>query len=406
MGGPAKVSRLRQLEDRLFTARSLRLGAVFLVVVSLLDLARLYFSGQWIFDTHGKYRLLDFAWLWLGGGFALRASAVQAFNDPLFAAAQQELVGAIGPDQVYFHWVYPPVLFFLALPLAALPYLPALIVWCATTGAFYVSAIARILGRGWVLLALAPSAVVVNLMLGQTGYLSAGIMGYGLLLLNRKPFLAGLLLSLFAYKPQLALLFPIVLAVAGSWRAIAGGALGVLALVGASAAAFGPGSWLAFAEALSLRNPRSLTADPGLHATLQTVFGVARDAGLDFHLAWAAQISAGVMAAVLCCFIWRRPLPYELKAAALAAAALLATPYLLAYDLVIAVVPAAFLIRLGLMGGFLPGERLVLLGAFMILLAYVFPVGPFVFAALLALVLRRALVRPFADASVAPPEAA
>ena len=136
------------------------------------------------------------------------------------------------------------------------------------------------------------------------------------------------------------------------------------------------------------------------------MFGVASDAGLDFHLAWAAQISAGVMAAVLCCFIWRRPLPYELKAAALAAAALLATPYLLAYDLVIAVVPAAFLIRLGLMGGFLPGERLVLLGAFMILLAYVFPVGPFVFAALLALVLRRALVRPFADASVAPPEAA
>ena len=395
------MSRLGQLEDRLFTARALRLGAICLIVISILDLARLYFSGQWIFDSQGGYRLLDFVWLWVGGGFALRGSAIQAFDDPSFTTAQQELVGPIGPDQVYFHWVYPPVLFFLALPLAALPYLPALIAWCATTGAFYVSAIGRTLGRGWMLLALAPSAVFVNLMLGQTGYLSAGIMGYGLLLMNRKPFLGGLLLSLLAYKPQLALLIPIVLAVAGCWRAIAGGALGTLALVGASAAAFGPAAWLAFVEALSLRNPRSLTADPGLHATLQTVFGIARDAGLDFHLAWAAQISAAVLAAVLCCFVWRRPLPYELKAAALVAAGLLVTPYLLAYDLVIAVVPAAFLIRLGLRGGFLPGERLVLLGAFMILLAYVFPVGPFVFAALLALVLRRAFVLPFADASVA-----
>jgi hypothetical protein len=44
--------------------------------------------------------------------------------------------------------------------------------------------------------------------------------------------------------------------------------------------------------------------------------------------------------------LWRSRAPFEIKAAALAAGALLATPYVYMYDLVALAVPAAFLLRL------------------------------------------------------------
>ena len=43
--------------------------------------------------------------------------------------------------------------------------------------------------------------------------------------------------------------------------------------------------------------------------------------------------------------MWRRKVAFELQAAALATAALLATPYLYVYDLVVLAIPMAFLIR-------------------------------------------------------------
>jgi hypothetical protein len=47
-------------------------------------------------------------------------------------------------------------------------------------------------------------------------------------------------------------------------------------------------------------------------------------------------------------WLWRSSAPLDLKAAALAAGTVLVTPYVLIYDLVILVVPIAFLARSGL----------------------------------------------------------
>ncbi|MFL4978663.1 MAG: hypothetical protein ACJ8FV_09325, partial [Xanthobacteraceae bacterium] len=59
---------------------------------------------------------------------------------------------------------------------------------------------------------------------------------------------------------------------------------------------------------------------------------------------------------VYVCLLWCSRAPFELKAAALATGALLITPYIYIYDLVILAVPMAFLVRVGRTGGFLPGE--------------------------------------------------
>jgi hypothetical protein len=73
----------------------------------------------------------------------------------------------------------------------------------------------------------------------------------------------------------------------------------------------------------------------------------------------------------------------------------LATPHLLAYDLVILAVPVAFLFRLGRAGGFLTHELAGVGLACLLILIYPFVEAPVGFAATLviaALVARRAMI--------------
>jgi len=84
------------------------------------------------------------------------------------------------------------------------------------------------------------------------------------------------------------------------------------------------------------------------------------------QFAWVIQgiLVAGLVVAVG--WLWRRPAGADLKAAALAVAALLATPYVFIYDLVLLAVPMAFLVRSGLTRP----DSLALAIAFVLVLAY------------------------------------
>ena len=66
--------------------------------------------------------------------------------------------------------------------------------------------------------------------------------------------------------------------------------------------------------------------------------------------------------------------PSEVKAAALATGALLATPYLYMYDFPVLMIPLAFLLPLGLRQGFLAGELAAMAAACGLVL--IFPVVP------------------------------
>src|SRR5258706_16321345 len=77
-------------------------------------------------------------------------------------------------------------------------------------------------GRGALLLALAAPAVFVNAVRGQNGTWTAALCGGGLSLLERRPLLAGGLLGLLIYKPQLGLLIPVALLAGRHWRASKG----------------------------------------------------------------------------------------------------------------------------------------------------------------------------------------
>ena len=130
---------------------------------------------------------------------------------------------------------------------------------------------------------------------------------------------------------------------------------------------------------------------------IQSVFSLVRMWGGPVALAYAAQSAVTVMLAAALVWLWRAPVEFSLKAAALIIASLLATPYSLDYDMTALAPAIAFLAVHGLHHGFAPYEKTALaalwiapLVARSIAQAILVPVGVLTMAAMLGLVLYRA----------------
>ncbi|MBV9347079.1 MAG: DUF2029 domain-containing protein, partial [Pseudolabrys sp.] len=102
---------------------------------------------------------------------------------------------------------------------------------------------------------------------------------------------------------------------------------------------------------------------------LQSLYGLIRSLGFGAAAAAAGQAILAIVLAGGIWTLWRSRAAYELKAAGLAAAAVLVTPYLYIYDLCVLGVAVAFLLRLSPRA--VPVRECVLLAiAVLLLLAY------------------------------------
>jgi hypothetical protein len=233
--------------------------------------------------------------------------------------------------------------------------------WQVATLAFYVCVIGAILqpirrsrpdlGYLWVLLALAFPAVFINLGHGQNGLLTAALLGAALLMLTRQPLLSGTLFGLLAYKPQFALVIPIALLASNQWRAIAAAAATIMALSVLSVATFGTEIWYAFAASTDMSRKLLLqNGDVGFEK-LQSMFAVVRMWGGGLPLAYIAQgaISIAAVCGIAC--TWHGSSDFNIKAALLTIATLLASPHTLDYDLMILGPAIAFMACAGFAGG-------------------------------------------------------
>jgi arabinofuranan 3-O-arabinosyltransferase len=339
----------------------------------LIVLGGSYLQGHFLTDPQGRPIANDFVNVWAAGRLALDGAASAAYDWTLHRAAE---VRAVGYDfDGYYGWHYPPPAFFFAAALATLPYLVAAIVWMLTTLAVYVAAIAGILGlRTGALFALGFPAAIWNVTAGQNGFLTAALIGGTLGLLERHPALAGICLGLLTYKPQFGLLFPIVLIADRRWLTIAVATLVALLLAALSWLAFGSASWAAFVHWAPISN-RVLIDQGALDwYRLQSVFALVRAHGGSETLARIVQGALTLLLAVGLAWLWKSHAAFELKAAALAAGALLATPYLFMYDLVVLAIAVAFLLRLAPAREFLSRIEIVALataGALILIYPYV-----------------------------------
>jgi hypothetical protein len=337
-------------------------------ILLICELATLAF---FIAGTHGWIVPLraptstDFASFYAAGRLADAGTPALVYDQAAhYAAEQQATEAGIG----YQFFYYPPIFLLLCAPLALLPYMTAFIVFQAATLFGYLCvARAVIREQGWpaMLPLLAFPSVLWTMGLGQNAFLTASLFGGATLLIDRRPILAGLLFGALCYKPHFGLLIPVALAAGRCWPAFAAAAASVAGLLLLSVACFGVETWHAFLT--------TAAGSPGTYASgridlsgLVTPFAAALVMGGGAMIAYLFQGAATLGAALLVVYVWRGNFSLPLRAATLLACCLLAVPVVLIYDLMLAAIAAAWLVRAGKEVGFLPWEKAALAGLFIL----------------------------------------
>jgi hypothetical protein len=197
--------------------------------------------------------------------------------------------------------------------------------------------------RETVLLTLAAPVTLICLTHGHNGFLTALLLGGGLMVLDKRPFVAGLLFGCLVYKPQFALILPVLLLAGRHWRSIAGAMVSAVVLVGLTLAIWGWPVWQAFIGSLSLTQHVVIEQGSTGFYKIMSPFAAVRLWGGGIGLGYAVQsvVTAASMAA-LAWLSWSKTRP-ELRNAFVCAAAILSTPYVLDYDLVVLLPALAWL---------------------------------------------------------------
>ena len=325
----------------------------------------------------------DYISFWAASHLALSGHAADVYNVLIHWRVEQSVFA----DSGYSAFFYPPVWILICLPAALLPFWWSLAVFLGVTGAAYWWVMHRMLpGAGAAILAY--PAVVVDIIYGQNGLLTTALFGGALLALEQRPWLAGVCFGCLAYKPHLAVIVPIALVAGRHWRALASTAATATALIACSVAVFGSDTWQAFLDAAPHAR-WSLEHGIVLNAAWESTFRAVVQMGGSLTVAYLAQALVALVAiTALVITCRRRP---DAICVMLPLATLLSSPFLLAYDLVLLAIPMAWLVRKGIINGFLPWEKLLLCVGFILPLASVFAskagvplFGPMVIAGLLA----------------------
>jgi hypothetical protein len=253
--------------------------------------------------------------------------------------AQQATVHGLGPSFYYSPFINPPPLVWIATPFTALPFSAAILVWtvlllAAVTLAWWLVAPGGRLERvafGALWIGLFP--VAFGVMVGQpVALVAAGLALCWWLSARDRQWLAGLALSLIAVKPQLALLVPLCLLVAGYARLFAAWLVPTVIMAVLAVALLGVDGVDRYRDALGLASHWQITRSFAVSGLIGT--------GPQLYLASAIAVAAAVIAA------WRwRGRGAEIPIAAGITASLLFTPYVGFQDFAMLVVAGWLVVR-------------------------------------------------------------
>ena len=195
---------------------------------------------------------------------------------------------------------------------------------------------------------------------------------------------------------------PFALIFARRWTTLATAAAVAAGLCATSLLVLGAPAWEGFFAAAPFARSaleNNLVGDE----KMQSVFAAVRLLHGSLSLAWAAQLATMFTAVAALWLLQMRAFRTPAEPAAAVCAGLLATPFLLDYDLTLLALPLLWLLGEGLRDGFRPFEKAIMAFAFLLPLvsrtaagALGLPLAPLTIACLFALVMRRGL-KPAAD---------
>ncbi|MFS2107455.1 glycosyltransferase family 87 protein [Ralstonia sp. Ralssp135] len=352
----------------------------------------------------------DFSAFWGASYLALTQGPLQAYDVHQLTAVIAEH-GTLGRGaELILPWLYPPTFLLMVLPLSLLPLTLSYLLFLAGTGLVYFKSIAKLTGaqhpwrQGLWLPVLAAPATLITILAGQNALLTAGVAGAAVYHLNKRPVLAGVLIGLLAIKPQLAVLFPLALVISRAWKALASALLTTVAFASVSVLVCGWRTVPAFLANAQWVRASFVEGGANLWWGMPTPIAAARLAGATVTGAYAVQVLTALAMAAAMAYVWRRTTASELRAAALAIATLMVSPYLRDYELTWLGLAIAGLVgdgvRDGSGNGLSSGERAALVVAWLLpIYEHANPylklpqIGPLVLIAMMALVVRRVATR-------------
>lgn len=281
-----------------------------------------------------------------------------------FAAIQQSLSG---DGQIkLLGFFYPPVYWLICAPLAYLGFYQAYAVWVGLGVAAFLVLLRSLWGR-WTLMwpAVAYFAAVKNAAVGENAFLSAVLVGFGLLALERRPLLAGALFGGLCYKPHFLLPLGIFLVARLQWRALLGMMVSGAVLCGLAGVLFGWQSWIDYFT-IVVPHAEWMFQHHGFAWGIQiTPFSTVRLLGGNILLANIVQAFVMLLTSAALFGIARFG-SANLRAAALVASFPLIVSVMLDYDLTICALGMVFLARQAIRTGFLPWEKTLLAAMFLL----------------------------------------
>jgi hypothetical protein len=346
------------------------------------------------YAIHAEKIFADFFGFWSAARFVASHPAAEVYDRASLVLFERQMYPTVNHTLPF---IYPPLFLLIVRPLGLLPYGAACMLWMLCTLALYVTALcAPVWRRPIVATLLVVPSTSIAMYFGQSGVLAAALIIGGLRLLKTRPVLAGVLLGLAAFKPQLAILLPVALVAAGCWRTIATAAVTFLAGVAASSLAFGWSIWPVWAHMLATTYPIRDVDRVRLDRMMPTVTANLQILGAPAAAVHLVQLGFALVAAAVIWRLWRRG-PTRIGIAALAAWALLVTPYGFVYDMALTTGAVLLVVEEAMVTGIaLAALELVVLVLALILPITMFlytspyPTSTLVLVALVAVILRRA----------------
>lgn len=279
----------------------------------------------------------DYSNLWAAGHAVATGHASVLFDHANYNAGLRSLFGAGAPEQ---YWLYPPPVLLLAVPLSALPLLPGFLLYTSVTiVALWLALRIGGLTAGASSIVLLSPAVADNALTGQHGALIGALLLGGLLLVDRRPVLSGILLGALVFKPPLGLLVPLCLAASGNWRTLVIAAVSGCGLVALSVISFGFQIWHGFLVSTQPMITGFLEM-PWQGLPSQRIFAspfmAARWLGVSVHFAYGLQSAISLACAIVAWRAWRmhHVVNPSARVALTAVLSLAATPWGHTYDMI------------------------------------------------------------------------
>ena len=287
---------------------------------------------------------VDFGLFYTAGKMTLQGQIANIFQVDVHHALLEQILHTVLP--FYLPWLYPPTFLLLIAPLAALPFRLALVVWLTLTIALAGFSFYRMLPKRKELafLLFGFPGFMMNLRWGQNGFLSAGLLGFGIAFLDDNPILSGICFGLMAYKPQFAVLVFLVLLLSGKWKVFLWACISALGAILISVVCFGTQVWMNFFESL-LSSSSAIFGDKliSIVSVIVSPYIIFRLSGCGSQWSTIIQGVFSVLALASTVWVWRKSGNRALKGAMLVLCIPLATSYFMQYDLVLLGIPLVLL---------------------------------------------------------------